>query len=169
MNRIISNRSIVKITKRDLEKLASIACEDRKDFFKRYPRWKQLYKDRTLFVALCQGAALHYVDGRNGVKDFDVWTFYKKHSKGHYPYRRIGTRDFGLSKFGVHPKLKNTYKGRKVDLIGRSIVFLKNESAIVTLQNYLKNHNTQSAKLLSQKAVVIIRPKKYLGKIIWPL
>ena len=102
------------------------------------------------------------------MKDFDVWTFYKKHNKGPFPYRRIGNKDFGQSKFGVHPKLKNTHIGRKVDLIGRSIPFRKNESAIVTLQNYLKNRNTKSAKLLSQKAVIIIEPKKYLGKVIWP-
>jgi hypothetical protein len=27
-------------------------------------------------VPLCQGGALHYVNGSNGVKDFDVWSFY---------------------------------------------------------------------------------------------
>jgi hypothetical protein len=33
-------------------------------------------EDSLVCVALCQGAALHFVDGENGVKDFDVWTFY---------------------------------------------------------------------------------------------
>ena len=28
--------------------------------------------------ARCQGAALHYVNERNGVKDFDVWSFYAR-------------------------------------------------------------------------------------------
>jgi hypothetical protein len=32
----------------------------------------RLYADRLFAVALCQGAALHYIDGKNGVKDLDV-------------------------------------------------------------------------------------------------
>ena len=167
MNIKISNRSKEKITKRDLLKLAIIAREDRTEFFKRNPKWEKLYKDKILCVALCQGSALHYVDNKNGVKDFDVWTFFKRNPKYPFPYRRIGYKDYGKSKFGVHPNLKNSYEGRKVDLIGRSIPFSNNESAIDTLTNYLKNRKTKSAKLLSQKAVVIIEPKKYLGEIIW--
>ena len=31
---------------------------------------------QIIAVALCQGAALHYVNGSNGIKDLDVWTFY---------------------------------------------------------------------------------------------
>ena len=36
--------------------------------------------------ALCQGAALHYVDAKNGVKDFDVWSFYTQRADGSFPY-----------------------------------------------------------------------------------
>ena len=167
MNNRFSNRSKEKINKNDLKKLGIIANQDRNEFFERNPKWKRLYHKRILCVALCQGAALHYVNSKNGIKDFDVWTFYKKHLKYPFPYRRIGYKDYGHSKFGVHPHLKNNYKGRKVDLIGRSIPFNKTETIIETLQNYLKECRTQSAKFLSQKAVVIIEPKKYLGKIIW--
>ena len=167
MSNNISARSKEKINKNDLKKLGVIANQDRKEFFERNPKWKKLYNNRILCVALCQGAALHYVNGKNGIKDFDVWTFYKRHFKYHFPYRRIGYKDYGHSKFGVHPDLKNNYKGRKVDLIGRSISFKRNETIIEALQNYLKEKRTKSAKLLSQKAVVIIEPKEYLGKVIY--
>ena len=36
---------------------------------------------------LCQGAALHYVNGRNGVKDFDVWSFYAQYNDWPFPAR----------------------------------------------------------------------------------
>jgi hypothetical protein len=64
-------RSYLPISAADLEKLADIARHDRKDFFLRRPE----YRAKVLLVALCQGAALHYLDGRNGIKDFDVRYF----------------------------------------------------------------------------------------------
>jgi hypothetical protein len=33
-------------------------------------------RDRLILVVLPQGAAQHYVDGRHGVKNPDVWRFY---------------------------------------------------------------------------------------------
>lgn len=70
-------RSYERITLNDLARLAQIARRDREDRFTRRPRWRP-YADRVLCVALCQGAALHYVDGRNGVKDLDVYAFYAR-------------------------------------------------------------------------------------------
>lgn len=46
------------------------------DLFARHPHGAGRYAGRLLCRALCQGAALHYLDGKNGVKDFDVWSFY---------------------------------------------------------------------------------------------
>jgi hypothetical protein len=99
----ICERSYERIEKEDLEKLLKFAIDDREDFFARYPRWKHLYANRVICIALCQGAAQHFVDGKNGVKDFDVWTFYADHQDAPFPYRRIGRRDFGISKFGCYP------------------------------------------------------------------
>ena len=70
-------------------------------FFARNPTYKK-YHGKEALVALCQGAALHYLDKKNGVKDFDVWFFYPSLQKP-LPYRRTGAVDFGKSKFGVHP------------------------------------------------------------------
>ena len=67
----------------DLARLRRIATQDRELFFARNPD-VAIYSDRLITVALCQGAALHFVDRKNGVKDLDVWTFYAEH-----PARRV--------------------------------------------------------------------------------
>ena len=65
-----------------------------KPFIVRNPHHAGL-RARVLAVALCQGAALHYVDGKNGVKDFDVWTFFANDGASPaYPVRRRGEGSF---------------------------------------------------------------------------
>lgn len=49
------------------------------------------------------GSGPHYLDGKNGVKDFDVWSFYAALGDGPFPYRWRGTADFGPSRFGRYP------------------------------------------------------------------
>lgn len=164
----ISERSYQKVTKADLKKLLKIAHEDRKDFFQNHPRWKKLYSDRMIAIALCQGAALHYLNGKNGVKDFDVWTFYSEHPSAPFPYRRMGGRDFGSTKFGRHPSNADRYKGRGVDLLGRSLKCSKNADPVKMIRDYLKNRETKSANELSKKAVVMLFPENLFGKVIWP-
>ena len=96
--------SMEKIDKADLDRLASLAERNRNAFFARRGRWG-IYQDRIVAVALCQGAALHFVDGKSGVKDFDVWTFYAKHPEGPFPSRVVNHEDFGESKFGRNPNI----------------------------------------------------------------
>jgi hypothetical protein len=72
------DRSYERIRPEDLRRLAAIARDDQDAWLNRRPRWRP-YADCVLCVALCQGAALHYVDGRSGVKDFDVYMFYAAH------------------------------------------------------------------------------------------
>ena|SRR2546426_703304 len=107
-----SERSFAKIEESDLERLALLSREDRAEFFSRHPRWQQLYANRLLCVTLCQSAAVHYVDGRYGVKDFDVWTFYAQHPDEAFPWRRVGRKDYGSSKFGKNPD-DARYVGRR--------------------------------------------------------
>ena len=64
------------------------------------------------------GAALHYLDGTNGVKDFDVWSFYAERGDGPFPYRWRGTADYGPSKFGRYPDDPPSFTGRRVDCSG---------------------------------------------------
>jgi hypothetical protein len=160
-------RSFVKIETSDLERLALISKEDREDFFSRHPCWQRLYADRVLCLALCQGAAVHYLNGKNGVKDFDVWTFYAKHSEAAFPWRRRGKKDYGPSKFGNDPDDVG-YVGRRVDLLARSLRFAVTADPVQCIRAYLADGHTRTASELSRKAVVLIEPKKLMGKIVWP-
>ena len=160
------NRSAEKITKSDLKKLLSLAKSDVEDFFERKPEYRKLYRGKEVLIALCQGAALHYVDGVNGVKDFDVWFFYPKYSK-QLPYRRRGTVDFGSSKFGSFPKDVG-FRGRRIDVLMRSDSDFSKGSASVRLERYLSNAKTSTAKHLARKAVVGLYPESVFGKVLWP-
>ena len=165
---MLAERSYERIEDKDLRKLVRFAHEDREDFFKRHPRWERLYSERIICIALCQGAALHYIDGKNGIKDFDVWTFYAEHPKAPFPYRRIGRKDFGISKFGYHPLETENFKGRCVDLIGRSLKCPLDAAPVEALRDYLSQAITKTAKELSEKAVVLLWPPELFEKIAWP-
>ena len=103
----------------DLLRLAALAADAEAELFRRNPQGSGRYAGRLLGRALCQGAALHYVNGSNGVKDFDVWSFYAQSDDWPFPARWRGTRDFGPSKFGRYPGDPPRYSGRRVDLLGR--------------------------------------------------
>lgn len=159
------DRSCETITDEDLKRLAAIAAKDRASFFSQYPRYKDA---KLLCVALCQGAALHYVNGENGVKDFDVWTFYERTQQTpDFPTRRLTQYDFGESKFGKHPDDEN-YLGRRVDVIGRSID-VKAGSPVGALQEYFTARKNKSARCLAEKAVVLLEPTPLRGTVVWPL
>jgi hypothetical protein len=156
----------VSITRRDLGRLAALAEIDRTDFLKRKPHTGRLYSGRLFAVALCQGAALHYVNGKNGIKDFDVWSFYDQHPEREYPPRRIAQVDFGDPKFGTTID-RPQFVGRRVDLIGRSIRNADRDDPVGTLQQYLRCSSTESARFLAQKAIVLLEPTELRGIIVW--
>ena len=83
-----SNRSLERIEIADLLRLAALAADAEAELFRRNPQGSGRYAGRLLGRALCQGAALHYVDGCNGVEDFDVWSFYAQHDD--WPFRLGG-------------------------------------------------------------------------------
>lgn len=163
-----ADRCYLPITKDELTRLAIISEQDREDFFTRISRWERLYRNRILCVTLCQGAALHYLDGKNGIKDWDVWTFYREHPEAPFPYRRIGHAAFGDPRFG-RSLGRSQYLGRCVDLIGRSIYANKDEDPVTAVRRYLKEGRTKSARLLAEKAVILIDPAPRRGEIIWPI
>ena len=160
-------RSYERITPDDLARLVAIAVSDRKDRFTRRPRWSP-YADRVLCVALCQGAALHYVDGRNGVKDFDVYTFYAEHPTGTFPYRWRTEADFGPSRFGRYAGDPASFRGRRVDLIGRSLDAAPDADPVEVVRDYLAASRTETARQLAKKAVVLLEPEPLRGQVIWP-
>ena len=161
------DRSFERISLEDLRRLAGIARLDREDLFARRPRYGVL-EDCLVCVALCQGAALHFVDGENGVKDFDVWTFYAARP-GHpvFPWRRRVAMMFGDPRFGLPPD-KPGFLDRRVDLLGRSIEVGTEGDPAAILGRYLLEGGTASARALARKAAVLLEPSDLLGAVVWP-
>jgi hypothetical protein len=162
------DRSLARIGTADLLRLAALAADAEAELFRRNPQGSGRYAGRLLGRALCQGSALHYVDGRNGVKDFDVWSFYAQHDDWPFPPRWRGTRDFGPSKFGRYPGDPPRYAGRRVDFLGRSLPVGPGADPADALRRYLTAGGTTSAKALAAKAVVLIDPQDRAGEVVWP-
>ncbi|MDH5561590.1 MAG: hypothetical protein OEY59_12135 [Deltaproteobacteria bacterium] len=163
-----SERSNAQITAQDLKELLVGSEKRLSEYFisGEGSKWQELYDiKKPLCVALCQGAAMHFNDKKNGVKDFDVWFFYPFNQK-HLPYRTMWNWDYQNKKFGRHPNFSE-YKGRKVDVIVRSIKNYIVGDPVGTIFTYFEKEKTDTSKLLAQKAVVLLSPEKYSGKTIW--
>jgi hypothetical protein len=165
---IHSERSLARIDRGDLLRLAEIAAEVEARLFARHPQGAGRYAGRLICRALCQGAALHYLNARNGVKDFDVWSFYAARDDGPFPYRWRGTADYGPSKFGRYLDDPPRFTGRRVDLLGRSLDVPLGAGPTAVLRDYLSAARTESAMRLAEKAVVLIAPEHSEGQVIWP-
>lgn len=152
----------------DLLRLSALAADAEAELFRRNPQGSGRYAGRLFGRALCQGAALHYVNESNGVKDFDVWSFYAQLDDWPFPPRWRGTRDFGPSKFGRYPGDPPRYSGRRVDLLGRSLPAEPSADIADVLLHYLAARRTGTAKALAAKAVVLINPDNRVGEIVWP-
>ena len=160
-------RSIAPITIEDLNELYTGSIARLIDYYHsgRGVKWKELYNiQKPLAAALCQGAAMHYHDKENGVKDFDVWFFYPFNQK-HLPYRSIWNWDYTNPKFGRHPEFEG-YSGRRVDVLVRSIKNYTHNDPVKTMHQFLQHENTSSARLLGKKAVVLLSPESSLGKVV---
>ena len=145
--------------------------DDHEDFIRRHPKYKDL---KILSICLCQGAALHYLDGKTGIRDFDVYIFFEKHPTIKYPFRRRGFRDFGKYKFGktyTRPGSSLKYqnaKGRIIDIMGHEIDNINNDYK-KSIQGYLSEPHSTTPYFLAQKAVVVLEPKEDMGQVIWPI
>jgi hypothetical protein len=161
-------RSFERITRSDLKKLARIARTEREEFFGRHPEWAMLYRKRLVCVALCNDAALHFVNGSTGVDVFDVWTFYAEHPEAAFPFQQVAKADLGKSKFGRDAANPDAYEGRRIELRARSLDCKPGDDAIEVVQRYLRSGETPSARELRDKAVVLIEPEQFLGLVAWP-
>jgi hypothetical protein len=162
-------RSPARIELSDLLRLAELAADAEAELFVRNPGGSGRYAGRLLGRALCQGAALHFVDQQNGVKDFDVWSFYAQLDDWPFPPRWRGTRDFGPSKFGRYPDDPPRYLGRRVDLLGRSLPVPLGTDPVAAIRLYLAARRTTSALELAKKAAVLIDPRERVGEVAWPI
>ncbi len=161
-------RSYKNIETSDLEQLLTIAESDIADFFRRRRDWAELYQERLLGFALCQGAANHYIGRGDGVQDFDVFAFFAENSAKPWYAKRHVTKDFGDGKFGQSLSCP-TFVGRRVDLLSRSVPALPRSDLRPAIRNWLESGSSKSAKLLSQKAVVLLCPRESLGEVVWPV
>lgn len=162
-----TERSLALISEGDLRRLGELAAAAEAGLFARNPDGAGRYAGRLLCRALCQGAARHFVDGRHGVKDFDVWSFYAARGDGPFPYRWRGTADFGPSKFGRWPGDPPSYAGRRVDFLGRSLPVPPDTDPAAVLRDYLSSARTASAKALADAAVILITPEHRVGECVW--
>lgn len=163
-----AHRSFERITRADLRRLARIAAEERADFFSRHREYAILYAKRWLGSVLTSNAALHYLNGVTGVREFSVWSFYALHPEAAFPFQRPSHADFGKSKFGRMDDGPDGYVGLRVVLNGRSIDAKAGDDPIAAIQRYLSAGTTPSSRELAQKAVVLIAPEPLLGAQVWP-
>lgn len=164
----VNERSYEAISAEVLNRLAIIALQDLEDLYRRKPRWKLLYGDRLLCIALCQGAAAHYLDGTTGIKDWDVWSFFATNPTAPFPVRRRSEAALGIDRYGTTidcPKLP----GRRVDLLGRAIPHSTSSSPVESLTKYLGARRTVTAQRLSESPVVLLHPPPLMGLVAWPV
>ena len=161
----LCERSSAMIELQDLLRLSEIANSER--YIAGDPDARATFLSKILCVALCQGAALHYLDKTTWVKDFDIFTFFVADGMKKFPPRRRTSYDFGRSKFGRHPDDVG-YTGRRVDVMGRSTVHAAGALPFESLRLYLRTTPTRTAWCLAQKAVVIIDPIEQRGLVVWP-
>jgi hypothetical protein len=170
--------------------LAALAAADH-DFFTR-PAGRPEYRARRRATVLAQGAALHYLDGRSGVKDLDVWTFYARLPGVWFPADKRETHaDFGPSELGRQlyemdaarseaerarwQRWTTGYSGRRVDFLTRALpvaVGADIDVVVQAIRDWLtagagSKARTSSAWHLAKKPVILIHPMAELGRIVW--
>lgn len=180
----MTKRSYEPITDEHLARLGALAAKDRLRFEKTRPE----YRRRHLATVLAQGAALHFMDGKNGVKDLDVWSFYALIPSTKWPADRRNVHvDFGPSSLGRQKynlrEAQNErsrrwmekaaqYEGRRVDLLMRALPVGPRADPAAAILDWLgkgQRRGRGSAWFLSQKAVVLIDPAPRRGEVLWPV
>jgi len=165
---VSEERSYGTIIAQDLRRLTRIVRMEREDFFLRHPEWAILYRKRVVCSALCGDAASHYLNGVTGFEEFVVLSFYAQQSDAPFPVHQVSRHDFGRSRFGRHPALPDTYRGRRVVLQGRAIDARPDEDPLAALQRYLAAACTPTAKDLASASLVMLEPEPFLGMQAWP-
>jgi hypothetical protein len=179
-------RTRTRLTVAHLDRLAEIAAIDHEQFTA--DRLHPEYRDRRLLVVLAQGAAQHWVDGRHGVKDLDVWTFYADLPDVPFPgRRRIVHRDFGPSDLGrqAYPSASKVssmrlhrwekFTGRRVDLLMRTLPVPAGcppRGAVAALVAWLsagaERSRPDTAFWLSRQPAIGVDPRPLCGRVLWP-
>jgi hypothetical protein len=179
-----TNRSKQPLTKRHLARLSKIADSDHESLYLRRPE----YRDRLVAVVLAQGAGLHYLDRRNGVKDLDVWSFFAlPDGETRFPEDKRSLHvDFGASDLGrqrydfskarsarevaLWTKWHSEHLGRRVDLMIRGLRCAPEADPAEAVRAWLDlgiRRPSSSPGHLRLKGVVLIDPGPRRGEVIW--
>ncbi len=138
--------------------LQELALKEHDSFFQRNPRLREAYHNSLVGIALCQGAAWHYVNASIGIKDFDIWLFYRKSEEINLPCRH-------------RKSIEDGYKRRRIDFlrraIGRDLCDVHFNEADKCIMQYLLQRNTQTKRMLLGKPVVGLFPDRIVDKIMW--
>ena len=159
----VRNRVYLPVRKRHLRFLAQVTKIEREAFFRRNPSQVSRYRNRFLAAALCQGAALHYLNRKNGVKDFDIHLFYVQHPKHKQMSRAVKPVIMEVPDFGI----------REIDFI-RTVVPERfdhgaEDPVASVLQRFLERRPTSNARFVAEKAVIGLIPEHLFARVVWPL
>lgn len=158
---LIGERSYQPITKVHLELLAKYSRRELEAFFHRDEEASAIYRDRFLAAALCLGAARHYLDGKFGVKDFDVYFFFAEHPERDQKDKRVKRSEETYPGFG---EVQTDF----IRIIVRSdLVKAHRSDPEVLLKAYLKKPPADTARKLAESPVVGLVPDAILGKVLW--
>jgi hypothetical protein len=164
-----------KLSDLDLNRLLELELVERERLYRESPIWKA-HKNRLLCICLLQGTALHLIE-RCGLNDFDVLTFFARSPS--LDRRRVDSafragrhRDFGRSRFGKRldqegQKRFPTFEGRNVDLFAQAIPASRTADPAEAVRSWLTAAPTRSARLLAEKAIVMLEPQRL--RAIWPV
>ena len=166
-------RSQEPVTDGDLRRLQTLALERHAELVRQRPA----RRDILVMACVAQGAAVHRVTGRGGVKDFDVWLFYADRAGIHLNARPRATADFGPSPHGRRTAEPSRYRGRRVDLLARSIgvpppfdsgaISMPWPDRVAAVRAWLATGAEGSSPWwLRQKPLVAIWPQERLGEVV---
>lgn len=161
-----SHRSFAPVTDADLERLSKIVSTAHRDLRRIRPD----LAGRLVAGCLAQGAAAHRVDEMTGVKDFDLWLFYRLDEDSQPANaRRRKTYDFGVSAHGRHPDDDGSkFVGRRVDVMCRSLPPGAPADPVDAVEAWLAG-GAASPTILSKRPVVLVWPKPLLGHSVRPV
>jgi hypothetical protein len=179
-----SERTQVPLNRRHLARLSKIAAADHESFYSRRPE----YQGRLIAVVLAQGAALHYLDRSNGVKDLDVWSFFAlpvEHTRFPEDQRKkhvdFGPSDLGRQQYdltlaksarqkALMARWSNEHVGRRVDLMMRGLPCSPEDDSAETIRTWLASGVRKpgtSPWHLRQKAVILVDSPERRGEVVW--
>jgi hypothetical protein len=183
-------RSLAPLTRSHLTRLATMADMQHAQVVREGSR-QHAWAERRVAVVLAQGGAQHFLDGTNGVKDLDVWTFYAALPGTPLRCGRYETHaDFGRSVHGrqlyprgfAHPQASTwrAYQGRRVDFLVRDLP-VRAEAGVDEVNTALRTWLSTGSQArggqsghhptswhLSRKAMIWLAPATP-GDVIWPV